>query len=84
MVWTSVQRAFAVEAFIRNNESVMAQREFRTRFQIPPRHSVPDRKSIVLWVNNFRETGNVVKKRGERPRSARTPENMNAVRQSVM
>lgn len=85
MVWTSVQRAFAVEAFIRNNESViMAQREFRTRFQIPPRHSVPDRKSIVLWVNNFRETGNVVKKRGGRPRSARTPENINAVRQSVV
>lgn len=85
MVWSSAQRAFAVEAFIRNNESViLAQREFRTRFQIPPRDSVPDRKSIVLWVKNFRETGSVVKKRGGRPRSARTPENINAVRQSVL
>ncbi|KAG8290344.1 hypothetical protein J6590_084419 [Homalodisca vitripennis] len=50
MVWTSAQRVYVVEAFIRSNESViMAQREFRTRFQIPPRDSVPDRKSIVLW-----------------------------------
>ncbi|KAG8255528.1 identical protein binding [Homalodisca vitripennis] len=53
MVWTSAQRAFAIEAFIRSNESViMAQREFRTRFQIPPRDSVPDRNQFYSLLND--------------------------------
>lgn len=70
----------------RNSEINAFQPAFRTRFQIPPRNKVskiPDHKSILLWVKNFKETGSVVKKRDGRPRSARTPGNINAVSVSV-
>ena len=39
------------------------QRAFRTRYQIPPRDRVPDRKSIFLWVENLREMGSVSEKK---------------------
>jgi len=63
---------------------VAVQRAVRTRYQIPPRDRVPDRKSILLWVENFRGTGSVSKKRRGRPRTSRTPENIEAVRRSVL
>jgi len=64
MVWSNEQRAFAVETYFSQSHSIVVmQRAFRTRYQIPPRDRVPDRKSILLWVENFRETGNVSEKR---------------------
>ena len=63
---------------------VAVQRAVRTRYQIPPRDRVPDRKSILLWVENFRGTGSVSKKRRGRPRTSRTPGNIEAVRRSVL
>ncbi|KAL1509836.1 hypothetical protein ABEB36_004513 [Hypothenemus hampei] len=64
MEWTKVERAFAVEAFFSNGHSIIAtQRAFRTRFNIAPRGRVPDRRSIVSWVANFREIGDVKKKK---------------------
>ena len=63
MVWSNEQRAFAVETRFSQSHSIVAvQRAFRTRYQIPPWDRVPDRKSILLWVENFRETGSVSKK----------------------
>jgi len=50
----------------------------------PPRDRVPDRKSILLWVENFTGTGSVSKKRRGRPRTSRTPENIEAVRRFVL
>jgi len=51
------QRAFAVKTYFSQNQSIVAvQRAFRTRYQITPRNRVPDRKSILLWVENFRGT----------------------------
>ena len=85
MVWSNEQRAFAVETYFSQSHSIVAvQRAFRTRYQIPPRDQVPDRKSILLWVENFRGTGSVSKKRRGRPRTSRTPENIEVVRQSVL
>jgi len=64
MVWSNEQRAFAVETYFSQIHSIVAvQRAFRTRYQIPPPDRVPDRKSILLWVENFRETGSVSEKR---------------------
>jgi len=64
MVWSNEQRAFAVETyFLQNHSIVVVQHAFRTRYQIAPRDRVPDRKSILLWVENFRETGSVSEKR---------------------
>lgn len=63
---------------------VAAQRAFRTQLQIPSHVSVLDRKSILLWVKSFRETGSVVKKRGGRQRSSHIPELIDAVRNSIL
>ena len=66
MVWSNEQRTFAVETYFSRSHSIAAvQRTFRTRYQIPPRDRVLDRKSILLWVENFRGTGNVSKKKEE-------------------
>lgn len=85
MAWSNEQRAFAVETYFSQNRSIVAvQRAMRTRYQIPPRNSVPDRKSILLWVENFRACGSVVKKRVGAQRTVRTPENIERVRRSVL
>jgi len=85
MVWSNEQRAFAVETYFSQIHSIVAvQRAFRTRYQIPPQDRVPDRKSILLWVENFRGMGSVSKKRRGRPRTSRTPENIEAVRRSIL
>ena len=85
MVWSNEQRAFSVETYFSQSHSIVAvQRAFSTRYQIPPRDRVPDRKSILLWVENFKERGSVSEKRWGRPRTSRTPENIEAVRRSVL
>ena len=62
MAWTGIHRAFVVESFIRNNESVIAtQRAFRIYFELNRGDAVPDRKTILLWVPNFRSTGSATK-----------------------
>jgi len=51
-------RAFLVEEFIKNGGSPVAtQREFRFRFALGRWEAVPDKKTIYLWVSNFRQTG---------------------------
>ncbi|KAG1691224.1 ATP-binding cassette sub-family A member 17 [Nymphon striatum] len=42
---------------------ITTQRAFRTHFKIAARGRVPRWQSIVSWVNNFRETGDVKKKK---------------------
>ena len=67
MVWSNEQRAFPVETyFSQSHSNVAVQRALRTRYQIPPQDRVPDRKSILLWVENFRGTGSVSKKEDDR------------------
>jgi len=64
MVWSNEQRPFAVETYFSQSHSIVAvQRAFRSCYQIPPRDRVPDRKSILLWVENLRETGSVSEER---------------------
>ena len=63
--WTGAQRAFAVKSFYKNNGSyVAAQREFRKKFGIHRNSKVPSAHAINTWVNNFEETGSIVKKKG--------------------
>ncbi|KAG8266144.1 hypothetical protein J6590_078192 [Homalodisca vitripennis] len=48
------------------------------------RGRVPTRKTIMLWVSNFRATGSALKlKSTGRPKSARTPENIDREREAV-
>ena len=61
-----VQRAAPIcsrNLLLQSQSIVAVQRAFRTRYQIPLRDRVPDRKSILLWVENLRETGSVSEKR---------------------
>ncbi|PSN41622.1 hypothetical protein C0J52_17771 [Blattella germanica] len=71
---------------LKNNESVVAtQRAFRQHFNIHRNDSVPARNTIKLWIKNFRQTACATKKKPEgRPRSIRTPENVEQVRRAVV
>lgn len=69
--------------FPKNKSIVAVQRALRTHYQIPPRNAVPDQKSILLWVENFRACGSVVKKRIGAQNTIRTPENIECVRTSI-
>ncbi|PNF42023.1 hypothetical protein B7P43_G12304 [Cryptotermes secundus] len=85
MAWHSEHRAFVVEEYIRNGESVITtQRAFRIRFELGRHDPVPDRKTIHVWVSNFRATGSALKKKSPgRPRTVTTPENVARVRASI-
>ena len=70
-----------------NNHLENAQKEFwRFFFFNLRRHGrVPSKHAIKTWIKNFEETGSVLKKKQTgRPRSARTPQNIKAVRASVL
>jgi transposase len=85
MGWTGEHRGFVVEAYYKNNRSAIAtQRGFRTRFALGRNASVPDRKTILLWISNLRATGSTLKRKSSgRPRTVRTPENVEAIRASI-
>jgi len=54
--WSVEHRAFAVEMYFKNNDSVvLTQRIFRRPFNIHWKDSVPSRNTVLLWVRNFRE-----------------------------
>ena len=64
MEWTKLECAFAVETFFSSGHSIVAtQCAFRRHFNIAPRGHVPGWQLIVSWVNNFRETSDVKKKK---------------------
>ncbi|PSN41601.1 hypothetical protein C0J52_17604, partial [Blattella germanica] len=62
-----------------------AQREFRRFYNLGRHGVVPSKHAIKGWINNFEETGSALKKKPTgRPRSARTPQNIDVVRESVL
>jgi hypothetical protein len=85
MSWSGEHRGFVVEAFLKNVGSVTAtQRSFRTRFGLRANESVPDQKTILLWVQRVRVTGSALKRKPPgRPKNVRTPENIATVRASI-
>ena len=85
MGWTGEHWGFVVEACYENNCSVIAtQRAFRTRFALSRNATVPDRKTILLWISNLQATESTLKRKScGRPRTVRMPENVKAVRASI-
>jgi len=58
---TGEHRGFVVKAYYENNRSVIAaQTAFRTRFVLGRNTSVPDRKTILLWISNLQATGSTL------------------------
>jgi len=84
--WNGQQRAFAIKLFYKNNDSLEGpQKEFRSFFNLGRHGRVPSKHAIKTWIKNFEETGSVLKKKPTgRPRSARTPQNIEAVSVSVL
>jgi transposase len=85
MARSGEHRAYVVETHLQNAESVIAtQRLVRTHFRLGRNATVPDRKTKLLWVAYFRATGSALKKQTPgRPRSVRSPQNVQAVRQAI-
>ena len=77
---------FIVETYFKSGDSyVVMQRQFLRYFNVPRRGRIPSRNTIMQWVHNFRATGSALKRKPTgRPRSARTPENVERVRQAVL
>ena len=63
MAWTCAHRVFAVETFFKTSESAIAtQRAFFAHFALRLNDVVPDRKSILLWVEIFKIAGSLIKR----------------------
>ena len=51
MAWSSEPRAFVVEEFVKNGESVVAtQRSFRRRFSLNRHYPIPQEKQYAVWL----------------------------------
>ena len=68
MGWTGEHRGFVVEAYYENSRSVIAtQTASRTRLVLGRNASVPDRKTILLWISNLQATGSTLSVEGNVP-----------------
>ena len=84
MAWSGEHRAFVIEEFVKNGESVVAtQRSFRGHFSLYRHDPVPTGKTIHRWVSNFRQTSPAVNRRSGRPRTRTAQENVTAVANSI-
>ena len=85
MAWSTEHCAFVVETYFKCGDSVIAaQRQFLTHFGVGRHGRVPDRKTILFWIHNFRQTSSALKQKSPgRPRSAQTPETITTVRHAV-
>ena len=86
MAWSTEHRAFVVETCFKCGDSVIAaQHQFRTHFGIGWLGRVPNRKTILLWIRNFRQTSSALKRKSPgRPRSVQTTETITTVRHAVI
>ena len=75
MAWSGEHRAFVVEEFLKNSESVVpTQRSFRRHFALRRHDPVPDGKTIRRWVSNFKQTSSALNKKSPgRPRMVNNP-----------
>jgi hypothetical protein len=67
-----------IENYIKSGEYVIAvQRLFRKQFNAERRGNIPDRNTKLRWVDAFRKTGSVMKRKPPGlPASVCTPDNV--------
>jgi hypothetical protein len=84
--WSVEHWAFAVETYLKNNDSeVLTPWIFRRHFNIHRNNSVPSHNTQQLWVSNFKETSfAAIRKPPGRQPSIRTPENIKRVHQAFV
>ena len=85
MAWSTDHRAFVAETYFKCGDSVIAaQRQFCTHFGVGRHGRVPNRKTILLWIRNFRQTSSALKQKSPgRPHSVQTPEIITTVKHAV-
>ena len=63
MAWSTEHRAFVVETYFKCGDSVIAA-QFQFCTHSVGRHGrVPNRKTILLWISNFRQTSSALKRK---------------------
>ena len=84
--WNVEHHVYAVKQFFRNNDSVVTvQRFFCWQFNVVCDGAIPDRNTILRWVESFHTNGSVMKRTSTgHLRMAQTPENDKSVRMSVI
>ena len=84
--WNGQQRALAIKMFHENSDSLTAaQRKFRHFCKLGHYSAVSSKHAIKCWINNFEETESALKKKPTgQPRSARTPQSIDVLRESVV
>ena len=88
MAWSIEEKTFCVETYFETKSFCAIQRRFRRKFQC--RH-YPGKRLIHRWAQKFREHGTVLNLNGKdkrdtysgRPKSARSQENIDAIRDSI-
>uniref|UniRef100_A0A2A4J7X9 DUF4817 domain-containing protein n=1 Tax=Heliothis virescens TaxID=7102 RepID=A0A2A4J7X9_HELVI len=85
MPYTGEQRSFCVRAYFENNRSLIrVRRMYRLHYRLRSTVETPSNATILAWIQTFNTTGNTI---GEihhgRPRTARTPGNIQSVADSV-
>ena len=84
--WTLEHRVFAYDSFVKSGESIIeTQRLFRCRFNIGRHGYFTIRNTILRWVTSFRTRGTIMKKKPPGlVATARTPENVERVREAIV
>jgi transposase len=78
-----VQHRFTcVRSYYETKSVTKVQRVFRRQFTVGRHGRVPSRNTILAWVKKFVETGSVFDVKHGAPRTVRTPENLQRVREA--
>ena len=79
--WSVQHHSVAVEMFIKTESITATQRGFRQQFQ----DRMLRRSTLLVWVSNWHQEGSVKDyKAQELPRSGRTPDNVERVRNVIL
>lgn len=83
--WTGEQRAFAIEAYFKANDScAIARRRFSSRYNIRRLRDAPSEDLIRLWVRRFKTTSSAANNTRPGPsRTSRTDDNIELVANSL-
>jgi hypothetical protein len=76
---------FVFETYIETKSIIAVHCRFHTQFNVECHGNIPHRNTILKWVEAFRATGSVMKRKPPGlPTTVRTPENIERVRVAVL
>jgi hypothetical protein len=85
MLWTLQHQVFVFENYIETRSVIAVHHHFCIQFTVERHGNIPDHNTILRWVEAFRATGSVMKRKPPGlPATARIPENVERVRVAVL